>query len=168
MSKAETTQVSDAQEEYAHRAYRMLVWAEDAVYSVTAVVLGLSALVVLCKGVYDLLTKSPDGVIKAIETSFEALLIVFILVELMTAVRVAVTEHELVGEPFLLVGILAAIKELVALSTFKIDEGKASDVALKVGVLAGVILVLAASTWILRRREREPEEAEEEGPPSGE
>ncbi|MGH9280227.1 MAG: phosphate-starvation-inducible PsiE family protein [Acidimicrobiales bacterium] len=162
MTEEKQRRLSEPQEHFAHRANRLLIWTEDAVYGVTAFVLGIAAFVVLGKAIYDLVSGAHDGVINAIETSFEALLIVFILVELLTAVRVAVVEHELIAEPFLLVGILAAIKELVALSTFKLHDDDAGETVMKVGVLAGVIIVLAAATWILRRREREPKETNEE------
>jgi uncharacterized membrane protein (DUF373 family) len=132
---------------------------EDVIYALTALVLVAGAFIVLGEAVYELVTKLPDGVTKAIEASLDALLIVFILVELLSAVRSAIDEHILVAEPFLLVGILAAIKEMVVLATFKIDAEKAGPTALKVGVLAGVVIALAVATLVLRRREREPKEA---------
>lgn len=161
MTEETRRELTEPQQHFAHRTNRYLLWVEDAIYGITAVVLGIAAFVVLSKAVYDLVTDTPHGVVDAVETSFDALLIVFILAELLTAVRVAVVEHELVAEPFLLVGILAAIKELVVLSTFQIQDEKASESVLKIGALAGVIVVLAAATWILRRREREPKESEE-------
>ncbi len=131
---------------------------EDLIYVLTALLLVGGALVVLVQAVYRLTTEAPDGVTHAIEDALNSLLIVFILVELLSAVRSAIDEHFLVAEPFLLVGILASIKEIVVLATFKIDEGKASDTALKVGVLGAIVIILAVATYILRRREREPKE----------
>ena len=46
----------------------------------------------------------------------DILLLVFIVVELIFAVRTTVEKRELVAEPFLLVGIIASIKEIVVLS----------------------------------------------------
>jgi LPXTG-motif cell wall-anchored protein len=100
-----------------------------------------------------------DGVKKAIEATLDSLLIVFILVELLSAVRSAIADHELVAEPFLLVGILAAIKELVVLTTFRLEQQKTSDTGIKIGALAGVVIVLAFATFVLRRRQREPKES---------
>ena len=90
----------------------------------------------------------------------DSMLIVFILVELLSATRTAIDKHFLVAEPFLLVGILAAIKEIVVLATFRIKSEKASDLAIKIGVLGAVVIAMAVATWILRRREREPKESE--------
>jgi uncharacterized membrane protein (DUF373 family) len=132
---------------------------EDLIYVFTALLLVAGAVVVLVQAAYRLAIETPDGVTHAMEDTLDSLLIVFILVELLSAVRSAIKEHFLVAEPFLLVGILAAIKEIVVLATFRIDEGKASDLALKIGVLGGIVVALGLATYILRRREREPKES---------
>jgi hypothetical protein len=46
----------------------------------------------------------------------DGLLLVFIFVELLYAVRSCLRSHEIVAEPFLIVGILAGTKEIVVLS----------------------------------------------------
>ncbi|MGI9080165.1 MAG: phosphate-starvation-inducible PsiE family protein [Acidimicrobiales bacterium] len=132
--------------------------AEDVIYALTALLLTVGALVVLGQAVYQFYTDASDGIIDAVEATLNSLLIVFILVELMSAVRSAITEHKLIAEPFLLVGMLAAIKEMVVEATFRLTVEKTSDAMLKIGVLAGVVVALAAATLIMRRREREPEE----------
>jgi uncharacterized membrane protein (DUF373 family) len=131
---------------------------EDLIYVFTALLLVAGAVVVLVQAGYRLAIETPEGVTHALEDTLDSLLIVFILVELLSAVRTAIDEHFLVAEPFLLVGILASIKEIVVLATFRIDEGKPSDIALKIGVLGGIVVALGVATYILRRREREPEE----------
>ena len=135
--------------------------AEDVVYALTALILVSGALIVLGVTVYHFGRDATKGVEKAIEATLDSLLIVFILVELLAAVRTAIDEHELVAEPFLLVGILAAIKEMVVVATFRIERQKVSDTTLKIGVLAAVVIGLAVATYILRLREREPEETDD-------
>ncbi len=135
---------------------------EDVIYALTALILLAGAFLVLGHGVYELVKHLNEGVTKAIEATMESLLIVFILVELLSAVRTAIDEHFLVAEPFLLVGILAAIKEMVVLSTFRIKEEDPGDLALKIGVLGAVVVALAIATLVLRRRVREPDESKEE------
>ena len=132
--------------------------AEDAIYAMTALLLVTGAVVVLVEAVYRFSTEVGDGVIHAVEGTLDSLLIVFILVELLSAVRSAIAEHKLVAEPFLLVGMLAAIKELVVESTFRLESQDVSDIVMKLGVLAGAVLALALATLLMRRREREPEE----------
>ena len=132
---------------------------EDIIYALTALVLLGGAFFVLGHSVYALITHLDEGVTKSIEATMDSLLIVFILVELLSAVRTAIDEHFLVAEPFLLVGILACIKEIVVLSTFRIKTEDPGDLTLKVGVLGAIVIGLALASWVLRRREREPKEA---------
>lgn len=132
---------------------------ENVIYLLTALLLVAGAVIVLGEAVYRLATQTSHGVTHAMESCLNSLLIVFILVELLSAVRSAIDEHILVAEPFLLVGILAAIKEMVVVATFRLDEGKTSDAVLKIGVLGAIVIGLAVATLVLRRREREPKEA---------
>ena len=132
---------------------------ENIIYLFTALLLVAGAVIVLGEAVYRLSTEASHGVTHAMESTLNSLLIVFILVELLSAVRAAIDEHILVAEPFLLVGILAAIKEMVVVATFRLDQGKVGDTVLKIGVLGAIVVALAVATLILRRREREPKEA---------
>ena len=77
----------------------------------------------------------------------DGLLLIFIFVELLYAVRACLRSHEIVAEPFLIVGILAGIKEIVVLSVEAatlLEKGPAfSRAVVEIGVLAGVVLALA-------------------------
>ncbi|MBC7596031.1 MAG: hypothetical protein H7288_19230 [Kineosporiaceae bacterium] len=92
----------------------------------------------------------------------DTLLLVFIVVELLFAVRATVTQRELLAEPFLLVGIIAAIKEIVVLSVKAAETvGKGAvfrDQLWEIGTLGVVIFLLGLTAFLLRRKEREPEE----------
>ena len=149
---------NEKQDAVASLATTALHVVENVIYVFTALLLVAGAVIVLSQAVYRLATDSPHGVTKAIQATLNSLLIVFILVELLSAVRAAIDEHLLVAEPFLLVGILAAIKEMVVIATFRLDEGKVSDAMLKIGVLGAIVIALAVATLVLRRREREPRE----------
>jgi len=135
-----------------------LRWAEDLLYALVAVTLIGCAFAVLGSTVNKLLTKGGDGIIAAMEATLDSLLIVFILVELLSAVRSTLTERKLVAEPFLLVGIIATIKEIVIVSAFAEKGRDVQNSMLEVGVLGAVLVGLALSSWVLRRKEREPEE----------
>jgi uncharacterized membrane protein (DUF373 family) len=88
----------------------------------------------------------------------------FILVELLSAVRITISKRELVAEPFLLVGIIASIKEIVVLSVKaaeSIGDGPIfRDQLWEIGVLGVVVLLLGATAWMLRIKEREPQEGQ--------
>jgi uncharacterized membrane protein (DUF373 family) len=161
-SAEERERTAEQQGHIAAATTQSLHMAEDVIYALTALLLAGGALIVLGVAVYHFATDVSKGVEDAIEATLNSLLIVFILVELLAAVRQAIDEHMLVAEPFLLVGILAAIKEMVVVSTFKIETQKTSDVVLKIGVLAAVVIGLAIAILVLRRKVREPEESTEE------
>lgn len=138
---------------------RGLRWAEDLIYALVAITLVGCAGLVLADTVYDLVTKTgDDGVTKAMQSVLDSLLIVFILVELLSAVRSTLEERRLVAEPFLLVGIIATIKEIVVVSAFAEKGRDVPESMLEVGVLGAVLVGLSLATYMLRRKEREPEE----------
>ncbi|HVF21267.1 MAG TPA: phosphate-starvation-inducible PsiE family protein [Mycobacteriales bacterium] len=137
--------------------------AEDSVYAVVALLLLASCGVLLVQAAYHLVTEVPHGAIEAVKLALESLLLVFILVELLAAIRATINERKLVAEPFLLVGIIASIKEIVvtavdARESFGHDDGVFADSMIAIGVLAGVLLTLSVATLLVRRKEREPAE----------
>ena len=89
-------------------------------------------------------------VVEALDT----LLLLFILVELLSAVRITIAKRELVAEPFLLVGIIASIKEIVVLSVKaaeSIGDGAIfTDQLWEIAVLGVVVLLLGVTAWLLR------------------
>jgi uncharacterized membrane protein (DUF373 family) len=96
----------------------------------------------------------------------DGLLLIFIFVELLYAVRSSLRSHEIVAEPFLIVGILAGIKEIVVLSVQAaklLEDGpQFSRAVVEIGVLAGVVLALSVAAFVLRERRRDTEDAGEQ------
>jgi uncharacterized membrane protein (DUF373 family) len=90
------------------------------------------------------------------------LLLLFIVVELLFAVRATLANRELVAEPFLLVGIIASIKEIVVLSVKAAGQigggAKFLDSLREISVLGVLVILLGITSFLLRRKEREPEE----------
>src|SRR5688572_26942305 len=87
--------------------------AEVLIYALIAVVLLAGAVVALAESAYRLVLEVDDDPEHAVTRVLDRLLLVFILVELLSAVRVTVRERKLMAEPFLIVGMIAAIKEIV-------------------------------------------------------
>jgi uncharacterized membrane protein (DUF373 family) len=145
-------------------ADRVFALAENIVYGGIALLLVVTALVLLVQAAGQLLsirnTPVQDVTIEVLDT----LLLVFIVVELLVAVRTTVIKRELVAEPFLLVGIIASIKEIVVLSVKAAEQvGKGAtfdDQVMEVGVLGVLVLLLAIAAWLLRLKEREPDEGD--------
>ncbi|MFI7588282.1 phosphate-starvation-inducible PsiE family protein [Spongisporangium articulatum] len=157
---------------------RALRYSEDVVYVLIAALLVVGALVLLVSAAGELRAVGEDTT-TAVLALLDTLLLVFVLVELIFAVRTTLRRREIVAEPFLVVGIIASIKEIILLSVEagNILEGKPTsepggdlgEFALHIGLLGVLVLVLAGCAVLLRLKEREPEEgsAEESGTDSG-
>jgi uncharacterized membrane protein (DUF373 family) len=142
---------------------RALTLAENVLYTAAALLLLAGAVAVLAEIAYGLVHELDEGVAAAVTHSLDGLLLVFILLELLAAVRATMVEHRLVAEPFLIAGIIASIKEIIVLSLEAADfVGKPgegfSHAMTGIGVLGGIVLLLSVATFLVRRKEREPEE----------
>ena len=158
--------MSDRPDPVTRPADRVLHIAENAVYAFVGALLAGGAVVVLLVVAYHLVLDVGKGVEDGITAALDGLLLVFILLELLAGVRATMREKKLVAEPFLVVGIIASIKEIVVLTLETKDNTGSNNEAFRsamteIGVLAGVILLLALATYLVRRKEREPEEEEE-------
>jgi uncharacterized membrane protein (DUF373 family) len=164
------------EEERQRLADRVLGLLEDAVYWAIAVVLVIGSIALLIAQFNTMLRLRNTPASTVMIEILDGLLLIFIFVELLYAVRSSLRSHEIVAEPFLIVGILAGIKEIVVLSVEAatlLDKGPDfARAAVEIGVLGGVVLVLALAAFVLRERRRDTGDAgemaaQEEGPGSG-
>jgi phosphate starvation-inducible membrane PsiE len=143
-------------ERFADRALKL---AEDVVYWSIAVLLLTGSVVLLIAQINVLLRLRNTPATQTLLEMLDGLLLVFIFVELLYAVRTSLRSRELVAEPFLIVGILACIKEIVVLSVDAaaiLAKGpEFSRAIVQVGVLGGLTLVLAIAIFVLRLQRRE-------------
>src|SRR3712207_3417664 len=141
---------------------RALEVAENVVYAGIVVFLLASAALLLAVAGRSTWTALRDFDQTGVLALLDVLLLLFIVVELLFAVRTTIEKRELVAEPFLLVGILASIKEIVVLSVEAAKSiGKGAefqDRMVEIGVLGVLVLLLAVAALLLRRKEREPDE----------
>ncbi|CAN5347911.1 hypothetical protein BH20ACT5_BH20ACT5_03550 [soil metagenome] len=140
-------------------ADRFLGYVEDVIYWGVAVVLVAGALVVLGAQVLAF-GQLGDGSVKMLMVEvLDGLLLVFIFVELLFAVRATLRSREIVAEPFLVIGLIVAIKEIVVLSVEAadlLDDGPQFARAItEVGVLGGLVLLLSVAMLMLRLRRQE-------------
>src|SRR5215218_6449671 len=91
------------------------------------------------------------------------LLLVFIFTELVSTIRVVIARRRVEVEPFLIVGIVAAIRRLIVISAEAenlLGSAQFRDLMLEIGVLAGTVLVLGATVFLLRVARRGEDEDE--------
>jgi len=170
------TKAEEDEEDRQRVADRVLGLLEDAVYWAIAVVLVVGSVALLIAQFNTMLRLRNTPATTVMIEILDGLLLIFIFVELLYAVRSSLRSHEIVAEPFLIVGILAGIKEIVVLSVEAatlLDKGPDfSRAVVEIGVLGGVVLVLALAAFVLRERRRDTADAgevaaQEQGPGSG-
>jgi uncharacterized membrane protein (DUF373 family) len=97
-------------------------------------------------------------------STIDKLLFVLMVVEILHTVRVSFREGVLVCEPFLIVGLIASIRRVlvITLESSQASQSKLTpetqallhSTMLELGVLGGLILVMVASIYMLRRSQR--------------
>jgi len=147
---------------------RLLELAENVIYAGIATFLVGTALICLALAAKTTWGLTSNFSEQPVLDLLDILLLVFIVVELLFAVRSTVEKRELLAEPFLLVGIIASIKEIVVLSVESAKEvgngAEFDDRITEIAVLGVLVLLLGATSWLLRRKEREPDEGENSPP----
>jgi uncharacterized membrane protein (DUF373 family) len=147
---------------FADRALGIL---EDAMYWGIALVLIVGSVALLIAQFNTMLRLRDTPASTVMIEILDGLLLIFIFVELLYAVRSCLRSHEIVAEPFLIVGMLAGIKEIVVLSVEAatlLDKGPDfARAVVEIGVLGAVVLVLALAAFVLRERRRDTDDAGE-------
>ena len=143
-------------------------FVEDLLYVLVALALSLAGLGLFGYAVYEFVTTVTEDPFSAVILALlDTLLLVFIVTEIIHTIRVVIDEKILVSEPFLVVGIVAAIRRLVVVSAEAKDLfGKPTfgDAMLEIGVLTGTVLALGATIFMLRHTEHsEPKPTHEPG-----
>ena len=141
---------------------------EDLFYVAVALALSLAGIGLFGYVVYEFfsnITESPFTTL--ILTLLDGLLLVFILTELIHSIRAVIDEKVLVSEPFLVVGVVAAIRRLVVVSAEAKELAgtpKFSDAMLEMGILTATVVGLGAVIFLLRHTDKsEPRPGHEPG-----
>jgi uncharacterized membrane protein (DUF373 family) len=129
-------------------------YVEDFFYIAVAIALTLAGAGLFGYVVYDFVSKIGDSEFSVGILAFlDGLLLVFIITELIHTIRAVIDEKVLVAEPFLIVGIVAAIRRLVVISAEAKDllgTPEFSDAILEIAVLTGTIVFIAVALFLLR------------------
>ena len=145
----------DAPREWVARAFTRV---EDVVYVTLGVLLAASAVALLGHAVLAFGRALIAGEIAArLVPILDQLLLVLMIVEILYTVQVSFREHTLVPEPFLVVGLIAAIRRVLVI-TAELSEMAQRDVEtfrhalLELGLLTAMIVALVGALGMLRRR----------------
>lgn len=132
----------------------LLGYGEFLIDTVVALALIAGGTILLGVVLYDFVHDLGQGpFISNVLNLLSGLLLVFIFTELITTIRVVIARRRVVVEPFLIVGIVAAVRRLIVLSAEaenRLGTPGFRDVLLEIGVLSGTVLLLGATVLILR------------------
>jgi uncharacterized membrane protein (DUF373 family) len=135
--------------------------AEHVLYIAVGVALALAGLILFAQVVYTFVHRvvvgHPDLAASLLQ-GVDGLLLVFIFAELLHTVRVVIAADVLRVEPFLVVGIVAAIRRFIVANAEAVETaGRARfrDLMLELTVLVGAVLVLGFVMWLLRHSQRD-------------
>ena len=147
---------------------KLFGFAEDFFYVGVALALVLAGMILFGYAMYDFVVHAADEKLPTLILNLlDTLLLVFIITEIIHTIRVVIDEKILVSEPFLVVGIVAAIRRLVVVSAEAKDlfgKPQFGDAMLEIGVLTGTILALGLTIFMLRHTEHsEPTPKHEPG-----
>lgn len=126
---------------------------EDVIYVVVALLLTSSAILLIYNEIISFpeFFKAENQVQTVIEIISKTLLIVMVL-EILYTVRITIKEHVLGPEPFLIVGLIAAIRRILIISveTAYFQE-KINMYMLEIVVLSAMILIFVISIVLLKK-----------------
>src|SRR5205807_3429864 len=118
------------------------------------VLLASSAFTLLVTGAVEFgesVLEGRAGVIPALDR----ILLILLIVELLYTVQVSFREHALLPEPFLLVGLISAIRRVLVLTaefeSREKTEGGAQHLVIELAVLTVMIVALVVSLVLLRK-----------------
>jgi uncharacterized membrane protein (DUF373 family) len=143
----------------ARRWFASLFSRFDALmYVGLAAILGGSAVVLLAHAVWSFGHAAVGRALPAeIVPLLDQVLLILMIVEILYTVRVSLKHHTLAPEPFVVVGLIAAIRRVLVLTaefSKLVDAGQQAftNAMIELGVLTVLIVALVASLVLLRRR----------------
>jgi len=131
---------------------------EDVAYIGLGLVLAVSALVLLVTVALSLgQALLSANLSEKIVGLLDQILFILMIVEILYTVQVSFREHTLVAEPFLLVGLIAAVRRVLILTAEFSKPGEVVEAAFRnamveLGLLTVLILALVFSLFLVKRQ----------------
>jgi uncharacterized membrane protein (DUF373 family) len=131
---------------------------EDVAYIGLGLILAVSALVLLVTvGISLGQTLLEANLSDKIVALLDQILLILMIVEILYTVQVSFREHTLVAEPFLIVGLIAAVRRVLILTAEfskpeQIVEDAFRNAMFELGLLTVLILALVFSLFLIKRQ----------------
>jgi uncharacterized membrane protein (DUF373 family) len=159
----------DAREQFARdRTARLFGFVEDGLYVAVAGALAITGIILFGYALYTFVSDLSKTTIDTLTLDLlDDLLLVFIITEVIHTIRAVIDERVLLAEPFLIVGIVAAIRRLLVVTAEAktlLGTPEFVDAMLEIGLLAATALSLTLAAFLLRRTTKsEPTPTHEPG-----
>ncbi|ABG03967.1 conserved hypothetical protein [Rubrobacter xylanophilus DSM 9941] len=144
--------MSEGERRFAFTGYVRL--AGRAVYYAAAVFLLATIALLFASAVAALLRAPEAGLLDTALTILDRVLLIFIFVELLNTVEIVVREAEISAEPFILIGLIAAVRRILTV-TAEIEQSLGTpafqDLVLELGVLTLLVVALSGALFFTRR-----------------
>lgn len=131
--------------------------AERAVYGGAALFLIGTVGLLFYSAVVDLLEIGRLGPLRTALEVLDKVLLIFIFAELLSTVGTILRENEILAEPFLLIGLIAVVRRILAV-TASIEQSLGTpefdSLLIELGVLTVLVVALAGALYFTRRSER--------------
>jgi uncharacterized membrane protein (DUF373 family) len=131
---------------------------EDVTYVGLGVLLSVSALFLLVAAAWSLAEGlSGSGSVKELTINvLDQILLVLMIIEILSTVQVSFREHVLTPEPFLVVGLIAAIRRVLVItaefsSPSEIEDAAFRNAMLELGLLTVLIFSLVFSLYFVKK-----------------
>lgn len=140
------------------RVAQYLSRAESVVLVLIAIVLIALAVILLSSSVVTLVSAVVHGTIQNLSIEIlDSVLLVMMTMEIVYTVTVSLEGHTLAAEPFLIIGAIAAIRRMLVITAESTKQFENVEVfrstLLELGLLAVIVVAIAAAIYMLRRSE---------------
>jgi uncharacterized membrane protein (DUF373 family) len=139
------------------KIHKWLHVAEDSIYFVVGLMLIGAAVAMLGWSIYDFIQMALDGKIgEAVLRTLDSLLLVVMLVEILHTVGMSMRGNMLVIEPFMVVGIIAAVRRILVVTAEQANPSaehatEFQMAMLELGILTFMIVALVGAVALVRR-----------------
>lgn len=133
---------------------RLIDAAEKVVYYIAALFLLAMIVLVFVAAGWEMLSVLEKGLLPTALSVLDSVLLIFIFAELLSTISTIVKEREIVAEPFLLIGIIAVVRRILAV-TVSIEQSLGTpefqDLLIELGVLTALVVALSAALYLNRK-----------------
>ena len=128
---------------------------EDVIYAIAFLLLAAAAVLVVI-GTVEAVIQAVRGQVSALEGGalvLDRILLTLIIAELAYTLRTDLLRHEIAAEPFLFIGLIAAVRRiLIVAAEFEQPQSNQAlnRLLLELGALALLVLAIAAAIFLIR------------------